>query len=224
MYLIVFDRFIAIAEQSERGLVSVYDLKTLKKRKVLTTPDCLSKTYVSMEFSSDNQLLLTQGGAPDWTLVCWNWSKGKVIATIKLQNQMTTTTPTIALSPISGDTHPELNNNSNNSNNLSHASNTASSIHNPTNAVQFRHHQLVTQCSFSNVDPSIVCVTGRNMIKFFRVVDSTFRQMPMSRLEVQYQHIQFLCHAWLKQKEDEVIVGTSMGDLLLFQVLWTMIS
>ncbi|RHY38256.1 hypothetical protein DYB38_007604, partial [Aphanomyces astaci] len=166
-------RFIAIAEKSERGVVSIYDLKTLKKRKVLTTSDCLSKTYVSMEFSTDNQLLLTQGGAPDWALVCWNWSKGKPVATIKLAPAGTT------------------------------SSSTSSSNNN-----------VVTQCSFSNVDPSIVCCTGLNMIKFFRIVDTAFRPMPSSRVDAQ----NFLCHAWLKQKEDEVVVGTATGDLLLFRV------
>ncbi|KAF0760107.1 hypothetical protein AaE_003619, partial [Aphanomyces astaci] len=164
--------FIAIAEKSERGVVSIYDLKTLKKRKVLTTSDCLSKTYVSMEFSTDNQLLLTQGGAPDWALVCWNWSKGKPVATIKLAPAGTT------------------------------SSSTSSSNNN-----------VVTQCSFSNVDPSIVCCTGLNMIKFFRIVDTAFRPMPSSRVDAQ----NFLCHAWLKQKEDEVVVGTATGDLLLFR-------
>ncbi|OQS07328.1 WD repeat-containing protein 65-like [Thraustotheca clavata] len=165
-------RFIAIAEKSERGVVSIYDLKTLKKRKVLTTSDSLSKTYVSMEFSSDNQLLLTQGGPPDWTLVCWNWSKGKAIATIKLHS-------------------------------------TGGGV--PTNASS--NPQYVTQCSFSNVDPSIVCCTGINMIKFFRIADTAFRPMPMARVDAQ----NFLCHTWLKQKEDEVVVGTAAGDLLLFR-------
>ncbi|RHY29079.1 hypothetical protein DYB32_005463 [Aphanomyces invadans] len=170
-------RFIAIAEKSERGVVSIYDLKTLKKRKVLTTSDCLSKTYVSMEFSTDNQLLLTQGGAPDWALVCWNWSKGKPVATIKLA-------PTGTASP------------------------STSSSSSAANAVP-----VVSQCSFSNVDPSIVCCTGLNIIKFFRIVDTAFRPMPSSRVDAQ----NFLCHAWLKQKEDEVVVGTATGDLLLFR-------
>ncbi|CAK4985833.1 unnamed protein product [Aphanomyces euteiches] len=172
-------RFIAIAEKSERGVVSIYDLKTLKKRKVLTTSDCLSKTYVSMEFSTDNQLLLTQGGAPDWTLVCWNWSKGKPVATIKLAP------PGVVPAP----------------------SPTSSTAAAPASV------PYVNQCSFSNVDPSIVCCTGPSMIKFFRIVDTAFRPMPSSRVEAQ----NFLCHAWLKQKEDEVVVGTAVGDLLLFR-------
>ncbi|EQC42234.1 hypothetical protein SDRG_01070 [Saprolegnia diclina VS20] len=167
-------RFIAIAEKSERGVVSIYDLKTLKKRKVLTTSESLSKIYVSMEFSADNQLLLTQGGPPDWTLVCWNWSKGKAVASMKLHN-------------------------------AAPAGNAAA---NPS-----ANPQYVTQCSFSNVDPSIVCCTGINLIKFFRIVDTAFRPMPMARVDA----TNLLCHTWLKQKEDEVVVGTAAGDLLLFR-------
>ncbi|KAG6623006.1 putative WD domain-containing protein [Phytophthora cinnamomi] len=68
-------RFLAVAERSERALVSIFDLKTLKKRKVLSSADAQARSYVSMAFSADNQLLLTQGGAPDWMLTCWNWSK-----------------------------------------------------------------------------------------------------------------------------------------------------
>jgi hypothetical protein len=36
-------RFLAVAEQAERGIVVVYDLKTLKKKKVLSTPESLSQ-------------------------------------------------------------------------------------------------------------------------------------------------------------------------------------
>ena len=37
-----------------------------------------------MAFSADNQLLLTLGSAPDFTLVCWNWNKAKVLSTIQV--------------------------------------------------------------------------------------------------------------------------------------------
>jgi WD40 repeat protein len=79
-------RFVAVAEKAERGLVNMYDLKTLKKRKVLSTTEITSKQYVSVAFSQDNQLLLTMGGAPDWTLICWNWAKAKPVAITKIAN------------------------------------------------------------------------------------------------------------------------------------------
>jgi WD40 repeat protein len=77
-------RFVAVAEASDRALVNVFDLKTLKKRKVLSTPECASKEYTSLAFSNDNQLLLTMGSGPDYTLVCWNWAKAKAMASHKI--------------------------------------------------------------------------------------------------------------------------------------------
>lgn len=33
-----------------------------------------------MQFSEDNQHLLVLAGSPDWVLMCWNWSKNRLIA------------------------------------------------------------------------------------------------------------------------------------------------
>jgi cilia- and flagella-associated protein 57 len=35
--------------------------------------DIKSKEFVSLSFSNDSNVLLTQGGAPDWMLICWHW-------------------------------------------------------------------------------------------------------------------------------------------------------
>jgi WD40 repeat protein len=35
---------------------------------------------VSLQFSEDNQLILALTGAPDYTLMCWNWAKAKLMA------------------------------------------------------------------------------------------------------------------------------------------------
>jgi len=71
-------KFVAVAEKAEKGMITVYDLHTLKRRKVLSTSDCGSKEYVSMAFSPDGKLLIAQGGAPEWNLVLWVWEKSKV--------------------------------------------------------------------------------------------------------------------------------------------------
>ncbi|RYH26673.1 hypothetical protein EON65_14300 [archaeon] len=47
---------------------------------------CLNNSYlmlvkqeiVSLQFSEDNQLLLALSGAPDWTLMVWNWARAKL--------------------------------------------------------------------------------------------------------------------------------------------------
>lgn len=37
-----------------------------------------------MQFSEDNQLLLALSGAPDWNLMCWNWSRAKLVASANI--------------------------------------------------------------------------------------------------------------------------------------------
>jgi len=72
-------KYVAVAERGERPNVSVFDLSSLKRRRLLWSPDVASKEYVCLSFSQDHKFLLTQGGAPDWTLVMWSWEKNKVL-------------------------------------------------------------------------------------------------------------------------------------------------
>eukprot|EP00944_MAST-04C_sp_MAST-4C-sp1_P009277 g9277.t1 len=79
-------RYIAVAEQGlKRAVVNVFDLHTLKRRKNFSSPDVSSKTFVSMCFSADNKLLITQSGPPDWCLMAWQWEKSKALAMTKIQ-------------------------------------------------------------------------------------------------------------------------------------------
>jgi cilia- and flagella-associated protein 57 len=72
-------RFIAVSEKRPDGAqASVYNLRNLFKKKALSTPEVASQEFVAMCFSPDDSLLLTLGGAPDWTLCSWMWDKGKV--------------------------------------------------------------------------------------------------------------------------------------------------
>ena len=80
-------RLLAVAEKAEKAMVTVYDLTTLKRRKVLLSTDAGSQEYVCMSFSPDGKLLVTQGGAPEWHLVLWQWEKAKVTALVKASNQ-----------------------------------------------------------------------------------------------------------------------------------------
>lgn len=62
--------------------VSLYDLRTLRIRKTLQAEGDRSQC-ISLAFSHDSNLLLTQGGAPDWNLVLWNWAKARPLAKIR---------------------------------------------------------------------------------------------------------------------------------------------
>lgn len=78
-------RYIAIAEKIvDKPLVTIYDLHTLRKRKTLSISDVQSTEVISMAFSPDSKNLITQTGAPDWTLHYWSWEKSKVMALVKV--------------------------------------------------------------------------------------------------------------------------------------------
>jgi WD40 repeat protein len=80
-------RYVAIAERGEKAIITIYDLHTLRKRKVLTYPDGAATEYVSLAFSPDSKYLISQGGKPDWILLYWTWEKAKVMAFAKATNQ-----------------------------------------------------------------------------------------------------------------------------------------
>ncbi|KAE8915407.1 Cilia- and flagella-associated protein 57 [Phytophthora fragariae] len=206
-------RFLAVAERSERALVSIFDLKTLKKRKVLSSADAQARSYVSMAFSADNQLLLTQGGAPDWMLTCWNWSKGKPVASVKapLHVMAPHASPSSAMLALAGQStlHTISGSMAHLSSSPSDANLMGSGANNSGATVS---PPQVSACSFSDVDAGLVCVTGAGLVRFFRVLETAFRPLPSPRMET---HV-FLAHAWLKQRDDYLVAGSAAGDLMLF--------
>jgi hypothetical protein len=92
-------RFVAIAEKGEKPSISVFDLHSLRKRKVLISPDCQSLEYVSITFSPDSKYLVAQGGKPDWTLFYWAWEKAKVLAFTKSSNQQNSPIYQVSFNP-----------------------------------------------------------------------------------------------------------------------------
>ncbi len=109
-------RYLAVTERAKKSTVTIYDLQTLKRRKVLASVDIGGKVscqkylqsdllgggvldvnpkfahyecmqeIASITFSSDSKLLAAQGGAPEWNLVIWSWEKSKVLASVKTSN------------------------------------------------------------------------------------------------------------------------------------------
>lgn len=43
-----------------------------------------------MAFSTDSKYIITQSGAPDWTLHYWTWEKTKIMAQVRTANTTTT--------------------------------------------------------------------------------------------------------------------------------------
>lgn len=77
-------RYAAVAEKKpEKPTITIYDLTTLRKRKVLTVPETASQEIISMAFSPDSKYLISQLCAPEWVLTYWHWEKAKVMASVK---------------------------------------------------------------------------------------------------------------------------------------------
>lgn len=161
--LALLHSYIAVAERAERGVIHVFERDKMKKRKTLRTTDCASSHYVSLCFSPDSSMLLSMGGPSDWTLVCWMWQKGKVVATVKVCDD------------------PKV---------------------------------PVYQCSFNPVDPTMACVTGKGLLRFFRLNDGQFRQVPSLLGSREPQDM--LCHAWMLN--EKLVVGTDTGELLVLAI------
>ena len=79
-------RYVALAEKGEKPSIAIYDLHSLRKRKLLSHAETQTQEYVALAFSPDSKYLISQGSRPDWTLLYWAWEKGKVMASIKASN------------------------------------------------------------------------------------------------------------------------------------------
>lgn len=183
-------RYVAVAEQSEKAAVNLYDLTTLRRRKMLSFPELGSTQFANLAFSADGKMCLTQGGAPDWMLVCWAWEKAKVIASGKVSNN--------AANPGAGA-----------GTNAGGGVGASQSTVNVSTSVS---SGAIYQADFCPSDSSVVCVTGDGILKFFRVSDNQFKPIPLS-LKRDAQN--YLCHTWLS--DERVVVGTDSGDLLLIE-------
>lgn len=92
-------RWLAVCERSDRAVCSVFDVNTLKRRKILTSTEYQSKEFVSVNFAASNEksLLATLSGEPDIRVILWNWDKAKCFA----QQQVTGISGTCTVNQVS---------------------------------------------------------------------------------------------------------------------------
>lgn len=68
----------------------MFTLGSVNKRyKTLSSTDTTIKEYVDLCFSGDSKYLVAVGGAPDFTLIYWNWDKGKILSSVKIMQPVT---------------------------------------------------------------------------------------------------------------------------------------
>ena len=77
-------RYAAVAEtKAEKPNITIFDLTTLRRRKVLVPQETTSQAVISLAFSPDSKYLISQLSNPDWILTYWHWEKGKAMASVK---------------------------------------------------------------------------------------------------------------------------------------------
>lgn len=77
-------RYVALAEKTDEGpCIVIYDLASLKRKKLLRGTGLITEEFVSISFSPDSLYLVAQGGGPDWILLYWQWEKTKRLATVR---------------------------------------------------------------------------------------------------------------------------------------------
>ncbi|EGI57209.1 WD repeat-containing protein 65, partial [Acromyrmex echinatior] len=81
-------KFVALSDIGDKPTISIYDISSLKRRKLLGIPyDAPGVTrFTCMSFTFDSKNLIAITGEPDQTMLLYNWEKGKVESTFKLIN------------------------------------------------------------------------------------------------------------------------------------------
>jgi hypothetical protein len=79
MTLSISKKYLAVCERAEKAVCCVYDVATLKRRKILTSTDYNSKEFVSANFAPSNEksMLATLTAEPDIRVIIWTWDKGR---------------------------------------------------------------------------------------------------------------------------------------------------
>lgn len=78
-------RYVAIAERhSEKPTVIIFDIQSMRRKKVLSCSEVTGNEYVSICFSPDSKYMITQSNGPEWMLIYWQWEKAKILASVKL--------------------------------------------------------------------------------------------------------------------------------------------
>ncbi|KAK6624804.1 hypothetical protein RUM44_011668 [Polyplax serrata] len=94
-------KFAAIIQNSEKGQILVFDMQTLKKRRVLNLPhESVTNRFETLAFTHDDMYIMAITGEPDWNMVCYNWTKGKVSSVTKAIHPGTSVTQ-VCCSPVS---------------------------------------------------------------------------------------------------------------------------
>lgn len=75
----------------------------------------------------------------------------------------------------------------------------------PNNAAIYR-------ADFCPSDSSVICVTGQGVLRYFRILESTFRP---ATLNIKREPQDYVCQCWLP--EERLVVATENGELMIIE-------
>ncbi|EGR31777.1 WD repeat protein [Ichthyophthirius multifiliis] len=80
-------RYLAWAEESTSGIIVIYDFLRPEKRKIITTQDCKSSSYIALDFSKSDETkyLIALSSLPDCQLFYIQWNKQKIISSVQIK-------------------------------------------------------------------------------------------------------------------------------------------
>ena len=132
-----------------------------------------------MAFSTDSKYIITQSGAPDWTLQYWTWEKTKVMAQVRTTNTGTDRFP--ASSNANASHAPGM---------TTMGSVAGSTVFPaggaPTSGGLMRDANLgsvVHQVSFNPTDNTQLCVVGNGIFKLFRYQEGMLKAFAFQKTE-----------------------------------------
>eukprot|EP00842_Homolaphlyctis_polyrhiza_P004220 jgi/Hompol1/479/HPOL_004482-RA len=194
-------RFLAIAERGEKPMCAIYDLHSLRRRKILTLTDVESKEFISIGFSADSKFLATQTGAPDWTLHYWSWEKSKVFASIRTANTTERTTGQQQLQQLQQQQ-------------AAAAAAAGGQTGGSGGAAQNKENLIgavVYQVSINPTDSTQICCVGNGIFKLFRYQEGVLKTVGSQKFD--YKNC--MAHTWTS--DDRIIVGTEDSRIYVFE-------
>ncbi|RZF41535.1 hypothetical protein LSTR_LSTR000249 [Laodelphax striatellus] len=91
---------VAVVQEGEKPSILLYDLKTLKRKKILNLPyESPVRNFASVAFTSDNKYVVAITGSPDWMMLFFLWEKGKIETSTKANSPPANTGAIVQVAP-----------------------------------------------------------------------------------------------------------------------------
>ncbi|XP_039276040.1 cilia- and flagella-associated protein 57 [Nilaparvata lugens] len=91
---------VAVVQEGDKPSILLYDLQTLKRKKVLNIPyETTVRKFASVAFTSDNKYVVAITASPDWMMLFFLWEKGKIETSTKANSPPANTGAIVQVAP-----------------------------------------------------------------------------------------------------------------------------